>query len=164
MADLFKKAAAAAGHGPGSTSGNLNSRRRASMSDIARNQLDELEAIKIKTMYQMVEDIQISDRGRQVSKKLLFLTTKQAASFNSNNIKSVVQALELRESHFIIRLMPSYGGKAGNKAHGERKGMLLEMLNKAPELNHDDAHGTESQMVLFVKHCILPVAMQTQGK
>ena len=60
--------------------------------------------------------------------------------------------------------MPSYGGKAGNKAHGERKGMLLEMLNKAPELNHDDAHGTESQMVLFVKHCILPVAMQTQGK
>ena len=41
---------------------------------------------------------------------------------------------------------------------------MVEMLNKAPELNHDDAHGTESQMVLFVKHCILPVAMQTQGK
>merc|ERR1719506_484010 len=36
-------------------------------------------------------------------------------------------------------------------------------MNKAPELNHDDAHGTESQMVLFVKHCILPVAMQTQA-
>ena len=82
----------------------------------------------------MVEDIQISDRGRQVSKKLLFLTTKQAASFNANNIQSVVQALELRESHFIIRLMPSYGGKAGNLAHKERKGMLVEMLNKPPEL------------------------------
>ena len=74
-----------------------------------------------------------------------------------------MQALELRESHFIIRLMPSYGGRAGNKSHKERKGMMVEMLNKAPELNHDDAHGTESQMVLFVKHCILPVAMQTQG-
>jgi hypothetical protein len=107
--------------------------------------------------------LQVSDRGRQVSKKLLFLTTKQAASFNNNNIKSVVQALELRESHFIIRLMPSYGGKAGNKAHKERKGNLTEMMNKAPELNHNDAHGTESQMVLFVKHCILPVAMQTQA-
>ena len=100
----------------------------------ASAQQDELEAIKIKTMYQMVEDIQISDRGRQVSKKLLFLTTKQAASFNANNIQSVVQALELRESHFIIRLMPSYGGKAGNLAHKERKGMLVEMLNKPPEL------------------------------
>ena len=134
MADnnLFRTAGAAVG------SPSVIGMKRASMSVMARNQLDELEAIKIKTMYQMVEDIQVSDRGRQVSKKLLFLTTKQAASFNNNNIKSVVQALELRESHFIIRLMPSYGGKASNKSHKERKGNLSEMLNKAPELNHDD--------------------------
>ena len=128
-----------------------------------RNGNDELEAIKIKTMYQMVEDINLSDRGRMVQKKLLYLTTKQAASFNANNIKDVVQALELREAHFIIRLMPSYNGTEYNKSHREKKGMIAEPLNRPPEITHEDTLGTESQMILFVKHCILPVAMQTQA-
>ena len=78
MADLFKQAITTA-----SSTHSMSTRRHSALGDVASAQLAELEAIKIKTMYQMVEDIKISDKGRQVSKKLLFLTTKQGMSLGS---------------------------------------------------------------------------------
>jgi hypothetical protein len=59
MADLFKTAAATAGSTTAGSAPSLVGLKRASMSVMAKTQLDELEAIKIKTMYQMVEDIQV---------------------------------------------------------------------------------------------------------
>ena len=124
--------------------------------------LEELDDIKVKTMYQMVEDIEISSGGRSISKKFLYLTNKQAA-FNATNMDNVLQALELPESHFVIRLVPSFMGRAEYEAHLERRGRIDERLSLPPLFDESDAHRSESQLILFIKNCILPVAMQTRA-
>ena len=68
----------------------------------AQQQLEELDSIRIKTMYQMVEDVQISHEGLLLNRKLLYLTNKQARSFNVANIKNVFEALELPSSHLLM--------------------------------------------------------------
>ena len=83
---------------PGSVGSVVNGRRRSTiLSQIQVEQLEELDDIKIKTMYRMVEDIEVSDGGLSVAKKFLYLSNKQAASFNSGNMHSVLQALELAQ-------------------------------------------------------------------
>ena len=149
---------------PGSVGSPSKKERRDSiMTDGQYQQLQELDDIKIKTMYQMVEDVEISTGGIAVAKKFLYLSNKQAASFNTTNMDNVLQALELPESHFVIRLVPSLKGMAENRAHKERHGKFVEKSNLPPLLNEDDRNRTEAQLILFVKHCILPVAMQTRA-
>ena len=149
---------------PGSVGSMVNGRRRSEiMSQGQLEQLQELDDIKVKTMFQMVEDVKISTGGLSISKKFLYLTNKQAASFNAPNMENVLQALELQESHFVIRLVPSLNGMAEFYSHKERRGTLSEKLNHSPTLNQDDLNRTESQLILFIKQCILPVAMQTRA-
>jgi hypothetical protein len=149
---------------PGSVGSMVNGRRRSEiMSQGQLEQLQELDDIKVKTMFQMVEDVKISTGGLSISKKFLYLTNKQAASFNATNMENVLQALELQESHFVIRLVPSLNGMAEFYSHKERRGTLSEKLNHSPTLNQDDLNRTESQLILFIKQCILPVAMQTRA-
>jgi hypothetical protein len=44
----------------------------------------ELEEIKLKTMFRMVEDVQVSVEGQTVHRKLLFLTNNQASAFSGD--------------------------------------------------------------------------------
>jgi hypothetical protein len=149
---------------PGSVGSMVNSRQRAAIEmNAMEDQLNELDDIKVKTMFQMVEDVDISTGGLAIKKKFLFLTNKQAASFNTTNMDNVLQALELKESHFVIRLVPSLQGMAQFKGHQERRGTIDEKYTMPPTLNEDDCNRTESQLVLFIKKCILPVAMQTRA-
>eukprot|EP00942_MAST-04A_sp_MAST-4A-sp1_P012913 g12913.t1 len=142
----------------------MNTRKRSGiMSQDHQEQLEELDDIKVKTMYQMVEDIEVSTGGLAVSKKFLYLTNKQAASFNATNMDNVLQALELPESHFVIRLVPSLNGMAQYHAHKEDRGTIDERLNMPPTFNREDCDRSESQLILFIKNCILPVAMQTRA-
>ena len=62
------------GFTPGSVGQGVNDRRRASMSisQAQAEQLEELDSIKIKTMYQMVEDVQILSEGLTLQRKLLY--------------------------------------------------------------------------------------------
>ena len=149
---------------PGSVGSTMNGRRRSTiLSQIQVEQLEELDDIKIKTMYRMVEDIEVSDGGLSVAKKFLYLSNKQAASFNSGNMHSVLQALEIPQCHFVMRLMPGFHGMDQHTAHTERAGTVGQKLTFPPEICKDDINRTEAQMLLFVKQCILPVAMQTRA-
>ena len=103
MADLFKQAIATTA----SSTHSMSTRRHSALGDVASAQLAELEAIKIKTMYQMVEDIKISDKGRQVSKKLLFLTTKQGTSLGSLRFSSIGADVVAHPFNFLIHLFYS---------------------------------------------------------
>ena len=127
-------------------------------------QLEELDEIKIKTMYEMVEDIKITSAGFTSTKKFLYLTNKQASTFNAGNMENVLSALELPESHFVIRCLPAWRGEDSLHAHTEEHGTVAEVLEgKPPEISLHDSNMTEAQISLFVKQCILPVAMQTRA-
>ena len=97
------------GFTPGSVGQGVNDRRRASMSisQAQAEQLEELDSIKIKTMYQMVEDVQILSEGLTLQRKLLFLSNSQARSFNSSNMQNVFEALELPPAHFVSGAIPA---------------------------------------------------------
>ena len=126
-----------------------NDRKRLSMEmSQAQQQLEELDSIRIKTMYQMVEDVQISHEGLLLNRKLLYLTNKQARSFNVSNIKNVFEALELPSSHFVIRLMQSLYGVDMILSHPEEAGTPVEALSMPGALNIHDVNATETR-VLF---------------
>ena len=112
----------------------------------------------------MVEKVSVTMGGHKSNKKFLCLSNKQASLFTSSeNMNRVLQALELPEAHFVIRLMPSFCGKVDGLAHEEIKGRVDSLMDAPPEINQEDLNRTEAQMLLFIKHCVLPVAMQTKA-
>ena len=126
---------------PGMVGGNDRKRLSMEMSQ-AQQQLEELDSIRIKTMYQMVEDVQISHEGLLLNRKLLYLTNKQARSFNVANIKNVFEALELPSSHFVIRLMQSLYGVDMILSHPEEAGTPSEALCMPGALSIHDVNAT----------------------
>ena len=52
-------------------------------------------------------------------KKFLYLTNKQAASFNSANMDTVMYLVRAEGSSLRYRLLPSTGGRAQREAHTE---------------------------------------------
>jgi hypothetical protein len=55
-----------------------------------------LQKIKIKTMYDLVEDITIEVEGRTMQKKLIFLTSRQAQQFEFSNMVKVLSILDIK--------------------------------------------------------------------
>ncbi len=109
---------------PGTVGNNDRKRLSMQMSQAQAEQLEELDSIRIKTMYQMVEDVQISHEGLLLNRKLLYLTNKQARSFNVSNIKNVFEALELPSSHFVIQSLRKMQEALTNVASAENEAIF----------------------------------------
>ena len=135
---------------PGTVGNNDRKRLSMQMSQAQAEQLEELDSIRIKTMYQMVEDVQISHEGLLLNRKLLYLTNKQARSFNVSNIKNVFEALELPSSHFVIRLMQSLYGVDMILTPGRGRDACGGPFYPGT-LSIHDVNATETQLMLFVK-------------
>lgn len=125
------------------------------------------DEMKIQTMYKMVEDIHVSVKGKDVVKKVLYLTNKQASLFDEKAMEKCIQALDLGEPKFVIILIQSHGilsvqkmsvSQMENTAEGEFKDAFAPT-----ELGSQDAQVTETQLNLFMKSTILPLAKQTRA-
>ena len=116
------------------------------------------EEIRIKTMYDMVEDVKIfdNDSGAHLNRKILYLTNEQVAKFNASNIDRVFDALKLPPSNFVIQLLPALYGTEDFKRHPERNGLAMFADRTPPGHYKGDELITETQTLLFIKHCILP--------
>ena len=75
--------------------------------DAGREMVDEM---KIQTMYRMVEEISVSCEGRDIRKKILYLTNKQCSMFNEDGMRRCIEALDMGQPKCIIRLLNSVGG------------------------------------------------------
>lgn len=62
----------------------------------------------------MVEDLIVELRGIKIHKKILCITNKQAALFESKSMAQCIQALELGSPKFVIKLCPSISVKSQN--------------------------------------------------
>ena len=114
-------------------------------------------------MSDMVEDVQIFKDGAHVNRKFLYMTNQQVARFDSTNIQKILDAFQLPETNFVIQLLPSYGGIEEQKAHEEKIGLAKYCDEIPPHKTPRDAVSTETQTMLFIKHCILPVAMKARA-
>lgn len=135
---------------------------------------ENVDEMKIQTMYKMVDDCHVSVGGRDTMKKILYLTNKQAALFDDSAMERCLQALDIGDPKFIIMLATSTGIRSQMiKAHAECIGSAAMEWGtcfpgwmrgfNTPEINLADERAVESQLLLFMRTCVLPVAMQTRA-
>jgi hypothetical protein len=128
----------------------------------------ETDEMKVKTMFKMVQDVRVKWEGTEVVKKVLYLTNHQASLFDTTAMKQCIKALDIGKPKFVIILNGSGGSKTMmDIAHGEKKGMPESEYIAGPYLSSEisplDENITETQILLFMKNAILPLAKQTNA-
>ena len=128
----------------------------------------DVDEMKVQTMYKMVDDCRVVVHGMEVRKKVLYLTNKQASKLDESAMERVVQALDIKEPKFVIKLLPSTGSaKQMSVAHSELIGSKEleygQSTSASSEISADDERVVETQILLFMKNCILPLANATDA-
>lgn len=111
----------------------------------------------------MVEDVEIVADGRNLEKKVLYLTNKQCNMFDDVGILRCLQALDLGKPKCVIRLLSSEKGVAQYAVHTQNRGYVLSAQQYGSDLGPHDAAQAQTQLDLFMKTCILPLAMETHA-
>ena len=132
------------------------------------NEGQDVDEMKIQTMYKMVDECTVITQGREVLKKVLYLTNKQAILFDEDAMQRAVQALDIGDPKFVIKLLPALGLESQMKlAHPEEEFLPDVQYGKSntntSEMCKGDERLVETQILLFMKSCILPLAMQTRA-
>lgn len=130
--------------------------------------LEKLQVMKAKTMYEMVEEI---DVGKGPI-KVLFLTNPQAESIGSSpqTLRKLLEAFEIPAPKLVINLMPpSLGLRAWLDLYEETDfqfsdGMSPDLFhNKPPFRSFDEKRQTLASLETFMSDIILPLAVATQA-
>ena len=127
-----------------------------------------VDEMKIQTMYKMVDECKVIANGKEVLKKVLYLTNKQCLLFDEAAMGRCVQALDVGEPKFVIKLLPSLGIRSQMKiAHPESAGQPDSEYGystmRSSEIDDTDERAISTQTLLFMKSCILPLAKQTRA-
>jgi hypothetical protein len=127
-----------------------------------------VDEMKIQTMYKMVEDVDVRIQGKDVQKKILYLTNRQANLFDENAMQRCIQALDIGDPKFVIKLLPSCGVESQMRiAHTERLDKPMfhfkRGTSRSSELDRGDDSIVQSQILLLMRTCILPIAKQTRA-
>ena len=84
----------------------------------------------------MVEDIEVVANGRNLEKKVLYLTNKQCNMFDDVGILRCLQALDLGKPKCVIRLLSAERGVAQYTVHTETRGYVLSAQQYGLSLIH----------------------------
>jgi hypothetical protein len=128
---------------------------------------DEVQMIKARTMFQMVEDIQSSGGS---AKKLLFLTNAQAEYLSSSQqtLVKMLDALELPKPKLVINILMSQGFRANTDIQGDRpfacEKQEAGLVNHRPAfLSLEEERAAEGKIERFMADVLLPLAAQTNA-
>jgi len=121
----------------------------------------QLEELKIATMFRMVEEVTFTDSEDQLTCQMLYLTNKQAMDIPFENMPKVRLAMDVKDPHLVIRLMPSRYGKCFWNAFPYHKERFPE--KGFPEVMAEDASTVERQLMLLAKEVLLPLAIKSQA-
>ena len=124
-----------------------------------------------QTMYKMVDDVDASISSQETRKRVMYLTNKQASLFDSVAMGRCIQALDLGKPKLVIKLMTAMGPRSqAVEAHSENIDTPIGHFKASigdgflsPELDFSDERIVESQAVLFLRTCLLPLAIQTRA-
>eukprot|EP01031_Cornospumella_fuschlensis_P029602 gene29602-35735_t len=121
---------------------------------VIKNDNQELEIIKAKTMFNMVETIALED----MSLKFLYLSNMQVRVFSSENIKVLVDAFDLPRPKLVIKLLYSKFGTA-HKRFVESSQHARKIENKWNSLfDLPNALDAERELNIFMQEYLIPVA------
>ena len=140
-------------------------------------QSKELEEIRTRTMYKMVDSVSMSIGGQSTTRNFVYLTHAQSFMFNSVSIKKLLGALELKhEPQLCIRFLSSAFGlefsksqSAGRKRTGRHSDDPSFIEHGArgsiypPVCNTRDLLQADSKLLDFCKEVLLPLAISTNA-
>eukprot|EP00933_Yihiella_yeosuensis_P071960 TRINITY_DN80217_c0_g1_i1.p1 TRINITY_DN80217_c0_g1~~TRINITY_DN80217_c0_g1_i1.p1 ORF type:complete len:1162 (+),score=257.35 TRINITY_DN80217_c0_g1_i1:67-3552(+) len=131
-----------------------------------RNLQGELDTMKVETMHNMINTVELNTGANRMSCNVLYLTNKQAASLNQNSMDKVRTALDIQDPKMVIRLMPSRFGtnywQGFPYYFGGREGGRFP-TKKVPEVNSEDRIEVEHRMTLLIKEVLLPLAIRNHA-
>ena len=118
----------------------------------------DLQEIKAKTMYRMVEDITLGSGSRH---KVLYLSNKQARllAHTPGSMKRVFEAFEIPTPKLVIRLIQSTGGVDWTRSR-IRAGINLQYPYPGGE---EEALQAERNLYHFMEEVLLPLAAETNA-
>jgi hypothetical protein len=133
----------------------------------------QLEELQIRTIFSLVEPLEIEINAKPMHKKLLFITNKQARKFDFSNMSYFLQAMDITpRPQLVINLLPSLW-RAENEGSFPLCGCLKKNDDATRKLILDFGFHTEAgkkeleaaglNVMLFLQHCVLPVAIQTNA-
>lgn len=139
----------------------------------AKNE-QNVDEMKIQTMYKMVEECDVQVQGMQVKKKMLYLTNKQASLFDEPAMLRCIQALDIGDPKFVIRLLPSiknfsldvYAHAECNLSSAQFKALEEDaegLYCNRSEFDEYDERIINSQLIIFMRTCVVPLAKQTKA-
>ena len=130
---------------------------------------DELAEIRVKTMFNLVEDIQTS-RG---ASRLLYLTNKQAEMFSNDTVPKMLQAFDVHNPSLVIMLMASAGPEKLNTlpddASATERAEYYDVEthsvtgNSSSFLTDEEGTGAQRRLTTFFKEVLLPLAAETNA-
>jgi hypothetical protein len=115
---------------------------------------NELELIKARTMYNMVEQIAFEDTAIQ----LLYLSSMQARVFDSENIHVLVDAFKIPKPQLVIKLLGSKFGSASIRfsQSPDHSHVLEDTWNNLYDL--PNALDAERKLTIFMQEYLIPIA------
>ena len=118
----------------------------------------DLQEIKAKTMYRMVEDITLGSGTRH---KVLFLTNKQARLLANTpgSIKRVLEAFEIPTPKLVIRFLQSTGGTEWTKGRIQ-SGLNVDFPFQG---GLTEALQAEQRLYQFMEDVLVPLAAETNA-
>jgi hypothetical protein len=153
--DLTTPAAAAAG----GFNPNMNS---SSSSDLDKAKL-ELETLQTKAVFSLMEFIPVE----HVTKKLLYLSNKQADMIDLSNVEKFLIAFEIPISgplrpKLVINLFES-SCRVPVSAYDGGSGYLTDIPRYKGEESIDKLYETDEKIALFLRNKLLPLAIETNA-
>ena len=137
----------------------------------------ELEEIKTRTMFNMVEPLNITINGQVSTRNFVYLSHTQAFLFNSVTIKKMLDALEIRNNpQLCIRLLPSAFGLEFCSSQSQDRKKSGRHSNAAQFIEHGargcihastvtrtDLLDSDAELLDFMKDVLLPLAITTNA-
>ena len=125
-----------------------------SQTEVLPSDYEKLQVMKAKTMYEMVEDIDLGNGHL----KLLFLTNSQADSISSSSqtLHKMLEALEIQTPKLVINLLSSWGLRNSLNLFPANKYNLRMnpgvFHNSPPFLTRDDEQEALEKLDMFLGH------------
>lgn len=128
---------------------------------------EQLQMIKARTMFQMVEEIESTTAGGQ-PRKLLFLTNQQAEFIASStgSIQKMIDALEMPKPKLIINMLTSQGFRPFTKAFDKLSQASTDagvVHGRAPFCSYEEEKQSCELIDRFMSDVIIPLAAQTNA-
>jgi hypothetical protein len=120
------------------------------------NDVMELQIIKARTMFQMLDEFSVSG----VPKQLMYLTNAQAREFNNGNIDRLLATFEIPAAHIVITFPKSSCGFAQwniASACGDTSHKICSFDDQMP------GEQVFSQLVRFMKDVVIPMAAESHA-